>query len=257
MKRVLMIALLGLILIGVAYWNLHNRPHGHGAQQMAAASGVAIGSSQTKFAAPMPAPSPGSASGSASGAAANEPAHDDLPYPAVVTPHSEIESLNTLAQVLFIATRPHQSMNGLVNYLKASAQDPYLVKNSNKYTGELTFVRTNSPFQGTRYFHAQYFSDQNSQPFAQHISFEFRPGPDSSKQVVDAIQKAFPNLGPAKTREKGNFTEWDAGGGYTVWTRKLTAEDIRRSNDPYSVHTADDVGTHLVVIEQNPEHGEE
>jgi hypothetical protein len=252
MKRTFTIAALGLILIAVSYWNLHNRAHDHHAKETALATsdsaqmatGPAGGGPSTESV-PNPSSTPTIAD-----------TKDSPPLLPPTQPRNELESLNTLAKVLFEATRPNQPMDSLVSYLKVTAQDPYLVKNANPYTGELTFVRTNSPFPGTRYFHAQYFSDKNNQPFAQHLSFEYKPGADSMNQATAAIQQAFPLLGAAKTREKGNFTEWDAGGGYTVWLRRLTSEDIRRSNDPYAVHTPDDVGTIVVAIEQNPEHGE-
>jgi hypothetical protein len=256
MKKTITVAALGLILIAVSYWNLHNRSHVHQAKETAlvtpdSAQMIAGPSSRPSTES---APNPSSAPTVAPGK--NSDTKDSTPLLPPTQPRNELESLNELAKVLFEATRPNQPMNSLVSYLKATAQDPYLVKNANPYTGELTFVRTNSPFPGTRYFHAQYFSDKNNQPFAQHLSFEYKPGPDSMKQATAAIQQAFPHLGAAKTREKGNFTEWDAGGGYTVWLRRLTSEDIRRSNDPYAVHTPDDVGTIAVAIQQNPEHGE-
>ena len=256
MKRILTIAALGFVLIAVSYWNLHNRSHNHQARETALttpnsaqiAAGAAVRPSTES------APNPNSAPTAAPDKKSDT--KDSTPILPPTQPRNELESLNMLAKVLFEAARPNQSMDSLVSYLKATAQDPYLVKNANPYTGELTFVRTNSPFPGTRYFHAQYFSDKNNQPFAQHLSFEYKPGVDSMNQATAAIQQAFPHLGPAKTREKGNFTEWDAGDGYTVWLRRLTSEDIRRSDDPYAVHTPDDVGTIVVAIEQNPEHGE-
>jgi hypothetical protein len=159
----------------------------------------------------------------------------------------EKSSLEDMSKTLFQFTRPDSRLGDLVQYLESSQQEPQVARNSNPDTGEMVIVRTRNPLPGTRYFHAQYFSDENQQSFVQHMSFEFKPSPTALNEAVETLQKNFPDLPAPKTRN-ADFVQWSVPGGYVLWVKKMTAEELK--DDPFNAYTADDVGTVRVAVER-------
>lgn len=54
---------------------------------------------------------------------------------------------------------------------------PYRSLDKNEDIGDMHMIRTHKSLRGTRYFHAQFFSDQHKDSlFVQHISFEVKAG---------------------------------------------------------------------------------
>ena len=175
-----------------------------------------------------------------------------LPEPLKPGPVTEILALEFMTNTLFDAVQPNFDMEDLVRSLELSKQTPYLTKDSNPDTGEMTIVRTKTPYPGTRYFHAQYFSGEGAERLVQHLSFEFKPGAKSFSQVVSALKKSFPNLGQAKAQREG-YMKWELDNGYILWAKKLTRDDLH--DDPFNAYTAQDLGTVRVAIELDI-HGE-
>ncbi len=163
---------------------------------------------------------------------------------------SDQENMQKLASVLFEFSRPQRTFNQLIQYLRTNGQEPFVARDANESTGEMMIVRTKSPFSGTRYFHAQYFSDNGQERFLQHMSFEVPKGPQAMAQALQAVKTAFPGLGQAKVQSPDLLT-WDAGDGYTVWIKRLKAEELR--DNPFNAYTKDDVGTLRIAIEATPE----
>lgn len=181
----------------------------------------------------------------ASTSAAGKPT---LPSPtsAATQPQKDLESLEDMSRTLFQFTRPESRLVDLVQYLESSRQQPQVTHDSNPDTGEMVIVRTRSPLPGTRYFHAQYFSDENNKSFVQHMSFEFKPGPTAMNDALNAVENAFPNLPDPKVR-KGDFIQWEVPGGYVLWIQKMKSQDLQ--DDPFNAYTEKDVGTIRVAME--------
>ncbi len=158
----------------------------------------------------------------------------------------ELNALVDMSRSLFQYTRPESQIEDLIRYLETSRQQPQIFRDSNEQTGDLLIVRTRSPLPGTRYFHAQYFSDKNDQHFLQHMSFEFRPGDKSLPSVIASLQSTFSGL-PAPKIKKEGYVQWDAGHGYILWAKKMELADLQ--DDPFNSYTLDDAGTIRVAIE--------
>lgn len=160
------------------------------------------------------------------------------------------DSLHQMATVLFEFTQEDRSLQDLLTSLEQAGQKPYTMRDRNEYTGEMTIVRTKNPFPGTRYFHAQYFGDKDNEAMAQHMSFEYKPGPRALNDAITAVEKSFPDLGEP-TMRKENFVQWDLDDGYVVWVKKMSAEDLK--DDPFNKYSAEDEGSIRVAVELNPE----
>lgn len=158
----------------------------------------------------------------------------------------EIASLENMARVLSLYSQPHYDLPALIEYLKKSGEEPFIAKDANPDTGEMIIVRTKAPLPGTRYFHAQYFTSETGRPMAQHISFEYKPGPTAMKDAASAVEKAFTNLSRPRI-ERPDFVQWDLDEDHIVWIKKMGEDDLR--DDPFNAYTAADTGTVRVAIE--------
>ncbi len=169
----------------------------------------------------------------------------------------EKQSLQNMTGTLAAFATSERTIDELMEYLKASKQEPVMAEDKNDYTGSMFVVRTNNPFPGTRYFHAQYFQDETGKKFVQHMSFEYKPGPQAMQDAVAAVQQSFKGLGKPQS-QKGDFAMWELDHGYVVWIKKQSAEDLE--NNLINPSTDADIGTIRVAVEQNPhddidEHG--
>lgn len=168
----------------------------------------------------------------------------------------EIRSLHIMTNLLAQVVQPESNMDAAVALLKDLQQDPIVTRESNPYTGSLTMVRTNNPFPGTRNFHAQYFGDENgANSFVQHMSFEFRPGPNALDEALEAVVTNFPGVKEPTTTERGSI-HYEIGGGYVVNVKKLTKEDINEPN-PFQAYEPADEGTVRVSLEIEESHDQD
>lgn len=155
-------------------------------------------------------------------------------------------SLNEMSSLLVDAVKGSKNFDRLVHRLRQTGQNPVLTKNDNGVTGEMVTVRTQSPLPGTRYFHAQYFTDEKNQRFVQHMSFEFKPGPTS---MNDAVRAAVQNFAVGEpTDRRGDFVQWELDDNYVLWIKKKSAQDLK--NDAFNAHDpATDAGTVQMAVE--------
>ncbi|MCB0379164.1 MAG: hypothetical protein KDD33_11795, partial [Bdellovibrionales bacterium] len=137
-------------------------------------------------------------------------------------------------------------MNQLILELKHLQLDPVIAKDSNPYTGDMHIIRTYKSLPGTRYFHAQYFSEKGGKPQLQHVSFEFRPGPGALKDVVSTLQKTLPEIG-VPTEEDKEFYQWHFASDYVLWVKQLGKEDL--IGDSFNAYSPDDLGTIRIALE--------
>ena len=163
---------------------------------------------------------------------------------------SELQALSEMTKLLTSFARRGQSMNNLISHLKDRGQNPTLHPRANSDTGTLTIVRTEQPPKGTRYFHAQYFSQESGEgEFAQHLSFEYRPSPESFAQAEQTVSA---ELGGRKPEiERADFKQWDLGYGYVIWIKRLGSEEL--ALNPFNSYTKEDEGTIRIAVELAPE----
>lgn len=165
---------------------------------------------------------------------------------AAVSPN-ERESLLGLSSIMskFTLDEGHGQIKELINELKNKQMKPYLMQDTNPDTGTMNVVRTKSTLPGTRYFHAQVFKDDQGRDFIQHVSFEFKPGPNSFDAVKAALIKEA-GITSAPVIEKDGFVAWSVGP-YSVWAKVQTEEDFK--DDPINAHDKNDVGTIRAAFE--------
>ncbi len=138
------------------------------------------------------------------------------------------------------------SMSDVIDDLEKRNMNPLLLKDSNPYTGTMFVLRTDSPIPGTRYFHAQYFSDDKKEPYLQHMSFDVQPEPNAFRNSIAAIKQIFGNLKKPSIIKK-DFIMWPWKKGYNVWIQKMGKDDL--SGDPYNAYAANDIGTIKIAVE--------
>lgn len=159
----------------------------------------------------------------------------------------EKKSLLTLTSILAESMKPRQSYDQFTARLEKLKLAPKALIDQNQYTGKMTIVRTAMALPGTRYIHAQYFSDVNEKPgILQHISFELHGSADSMKAARRIVEHQF-DLKVKPETDTPSFIAWHTSG-KTIWIKKLTADDMK--NDPYnSYDPKTDIGTVRIAVE--------
>lgn len=160
----------------------------------------------------------------------------------------ERASLQTMAQTLARAIQPNAKQADLMRALNSLKMEPKITQDKNAYTGDMDIVRANNPLPGTRYFHAQYFGDAHTEKFVQHMSFEFKPGPNAVNEAVAAAQAAF-KVG-APNEKRGAFSQWELSDGYCLWISPLNKNDIK--DNPFNAYTEKDIGSVRMAVELCP-----
>jgi hypothetical protein len=160
-------------------------------------------------------------------------------------PTNEKESLNAYSTIMRDFSNTKKSKEELIiilNKLKLQVIQKY---DSNEDTGSMSIIRTQKTLPGTRYFHAQYFGDDQGQTL-QHLSFELKPGPNAMEAAKSALIKKF-SLSQKPTMDKKGFTSWHQSSGYTLSIKQLTSEDLK--DDLFNAYVASDIGTIRVSME--------
>jgi hypothetical protein len=137
-------------------------------------------------------------------------------------------------------------MSDVIEDLDKRNMDPLLLKDSNPHTGTMYVLRTESPLPGTRYFHAQYFTDDKKEPFLQHMSFDMKPEKTAFADAIQSIKKIFGQLGTPSINKK-DFIMWPWKKGYNIWVQRLDKDQL--TGDPFNAYAANDAGTVKIAIE--------
>lgn len=124
--------------------------------------------------------------------------------------------------------------------------EPQMAIDTNPYTGEMKIVRTKGSIKGTRYLHAQYFTDENGQEFLQHLSYEIPGGEGAFQRQIELIQARYNLSKPIRSNK--DFIQWNLNENMEIWIKVLSAEDL--GNDTLNAYTKDDIGTIRVAIEK-------
>ena len=164
---------------------------------------------------------------------------------------TEKATLEKMANIIQEFIRPNANLDNLVSILERNGQQPQRLVDKNPYTGELAILRTNSPLPGTRYFHAQHFSDAGKNGIVQHVSFEVQSSPTAMAESVLAMQDTFKLTNPVVARE--GYVKWNLDNHKILWIKKLTSEDLQLN--PFNAYTQEDVGTIRIAIEEEIHEG--
>lgn len=143
------------------------------------------------------------------------------------------------------------TLNDVIDDLEKRNMEPVLLTDANDHTGTMYVLRTESPLPGTRYFHAQYFTDGKKEPFLQHMSFDVKPEKTAFQDSIAAIKKIFGKL-QAPTINKKGFVMWPWKNGYNIWVQKMEKEDLE--GDPFNAYAANDEGTIKIAVELDAFH---
>ncbi len=158
----------------------------------------------------------------------------------------EDKALLSLVKGLREFSRQKKTSADVEGYLKGLGLSPMIKKDSNDTTGVMYLIRTKNKLPGTRYFHAQVFGDVGEDQFIQHVSFEFKPGPDSMQKAKEVVKSIFAIKKPPLS-EKNDFVAWKIENDYEVWIKVLDQKDLQ--NNPFNAYTKADVGSVRVALE--------
>ncbi|EQC44262.1 hypothetical protein [Bacteriovorax sp. Seq25_V] len=160
--------------------------------------------------------------------------------------NAQTQSLSSTVNLLAEVNLSQVDLTAMALSLKDLGLSPKITKSENSDTGAMKVLSSTSSIPGLRYFHAQVFND-NGKEFIQHVSFEYRPGEKSFKEVVTSLVKTYGlNKRPEVLSE--NFVLWKLDNDHILWAKKLGKEELL--NDPIYPHDENDIGTTKVAIEQ-------
>lgn len=158
-----------------------------------------------------------------------------------------------LARVHEKVAKLYAKKNGeeeLIEFFKENGLSPKVSRDSNPYTGSMTMIRTEKGFEGSRYYHAQFFTDETGNSYLQHLSTEFRPGPQAFETVQALMEKTY-GVSDGKLSRDGNFIQYalnDNGVERVLWIKKMDQSDFDNALfNAYDPKT--DMGTIRVAIE--------
>lgn len=155
------------------------------------------------------------------------------------------ENMQNMVLTLSQFSKPKASITDLVSHLEKSKQKPVVTRDANPSTGEMHIVRTLKPSIGTRYFHAQFFTNDDGSSFAQHLSVEFKGGPEAMTNTIAAVQNSFGLTSPRI--QNAGYALWDLPNNMIVWVKSMTREDLH--DDPFNAYSDSDVGTVRLAVE--------
>jgi hypothetical protein len=162
----------------------------------------------------------------------------------------ERRAMDAYAKAFYVFSHNEQKPETLVKKLAEAGLKPLVVQDFNDVTGKMIVIRTNETLPGTRYFHAQYFEDENKQAFLQHMSVEFKPAEDSLDKAVAALQAQYPGSTPRKCSD--DFIAWESGA-RTVWCNQFrTKEDLEVDEPNRAYSYPEDINTTRCAVEINP-----
>lgn len=181
------------------------------------------------------------------------PPHTPPPTQRVGLSHNSNSqySLTTMNKILKHFALTQHRLADIIARLDALHMNPVLHRDQNPYTGTMYVLRTDSPLPGTRYFHAQYFSDEKQVPFLQHMSFDIPPQKNGFQKTIQAIKATFGKL-PRPAIVKKDFIMWPWKKGYNIWIQQLNKEQV--SSDPFNAYDETDIGSIKVAVELDVEH---
>lgn len=162
----------------------------------------------------------------------------------------EIRSVQALSQFMAVANTQSLTTKELVKKYNQIGLQAKVLSNENPYTGKMDVIKSESRIPGVRYLITQVLENSEGKSYIQRASFEVRPGPDSFVKTVEAVAKTLPKNARVALDTPERKT-WAAPGGAYQTVKILREEDL--VNSPYKTYSKNDVGTVLVMIEEDVE----
>ncbi len=163
---------------------------------------------------------------------------------------SERASVQKIIDLAFKYAKPTEKPSALLRELEALKLAPVAAQDFNDDTGKMVIIRTDQALDGTRYFHAQFFEDENKKTYLQHLSFEIRPSPDSMDLAVKMIEAKLGVKIDVLQAPTSHYALYKAPNDYIVWVKRLERDDLK--DDPFNARDPKaDIGTLRVAIEKD------
>lgn len=166
-------------------------------------------------------------------------------------PKDPTKSLQLFGENLKELISGEKDIDGLMQELESLGLEPNRVSDTNQYTGNMTIVRTGKTLPGTRYFHAQFFSDDNGGNQLQHLSFDYSGGAGEIGRVGSMLAKTMNLSTPAEVSREG-YRMYRIGDSHILWAKVIDREDYNDlKSDPYKAYSSDDIGKVIrIAVEQ-------
>jgi len=141
----------------------------------------------------------------------------------------------------------------LIDALNELGLKPEIGVDTNEDTGSMKMIRSQNQIPGLRYFHAQYFSNEDNGFSPQHMSFEMPPAAGNFQMAADLVKKQF-EIDYAPKYVKDNYIHWELDDGRTVYITIL--DKFLMEDNPWNAYDYEkDLGTVKVTVELDPHHG--
>lgn len=170
---------------------------------------------------------------------------------SVTPPIAHIKNSRRMTQILRDSVY-QPSLKKTIDLLQKANTTPLYLHEENPFTGTLHVIKTESPLKGTRHFHAQFFSQQKTKPFLQHMSFEIPPGKNSFPLAIALLKESFQDLPQHPEIQKEGFMMWRWKGSYNIWALRLTKDHLQ--SDPFNAYEAIDEGSVRIAVELDVPH---
>lgn len=130
----------------------------------------------------------------------------------------------------------------VINELSDLGLTPSKVMDRNDFTGDMTIVRVGVNLPGTRYFHGQFFSNDNGAHELQHLSIDYAGGEESLAEVAKVLSQSLGILGTPEVSRDG-YESYRVNNKYIFWAKVLTEEDFKDlKTHPYKAYEKKDIG---------------
>jgi hypothetical protein len=157
----------------------------------------------------------------------------------------EIQSLNTMVDLMKQFDRGDVGSSALYEKLKAEGHQPEISATSNPETGSIVTLTTGNPLYGTRYFKAMFFRGADSEVM-NFMTFEFRPGPNAMEEAEAIVKKAF-GVTEVASRED-DLVVYNIDDNYEVTINKIDQKQLE-AEPRYRRYTNEDLGVVEVTLQ--------
>lgn len=166
-------------------------------------------------------------------------------------PKNQNESLTFIGKKLRGLIENKITLNELMKELEGIGLEPTKISDTNEYTGSMTIIRTKNTLPGTRYFHGQFFSNENGGAELQHLSFDFNGGVSQLDSLGSKLKESLGLTGPAEI-SRGGYRMYRIGDSHVMWAKVIDEKDYKDlKSDPYKAYTKDDIGRVIrIAVEQ-------
>lgn len=161
------------------------------------------------------------------------------------------DSLRILGKTFANIISNEVDINMLMDELEGMQLAPSRVEDKNEYTGNMSIIRTGKNLTGTRYFHAQFFSNDNGGHDLQHLSFDYQGDKADLARVAQNLAQ-YMKIKSTPEISRAEYRKYRVNDKYIFWAKIFDKGDyINMKSHPYKAYTENDIGeVILVALEQ-------